>query len=38
MTRAGAPALAEVLNLSSARRDRGAKPFPPWGLAALSYL
>jgi hypothetical protein len=24
----GAPALLEVLNLSSAGRDRGAKPFP----------
>jgi hypothetical protein len=34
----GAPALAEVLNLRSARRDRRAKPSPPWGLAALSYL
>jgi hypothetical protein len=35
----GAPALPEVLNLSSARRDRNAKPFPLWGgLAALSYL
>jgi hypothetical protein len=28
-SRGGAPALPEVLNLSSARRDRGAKPFPP---------
>lgn len=28
---AGAPALPEVLNLSSARRDRGAKPFSLWG-------
>jgi hypothetical protein len=35
---AGAPALPEVLNLTSARRDRGAKQFPLWGLAALSYL
>ena len=34
----GAPTPAEVLSLSSARRDRGAKPFPLWGLAALSYL
>jgi hypothetical protein len=28
----------EVFNLGSAGRDRGAKPFPLWGLAALSYL
>jgi hypothetical protein len=29
--RAGAPAPSDVLNLSSARRDRGAEPCPPWG-------
>jgi hypothetical protein len=29
--RAGAPALPEVLNLSSARRDRRAWPFSLWG-------
>jgi hypothetical protein len=37
-SRCGAPALPEVLSLTSAGRDRGAKPFPLWGLAALSYL
>ena len=33
----GCAGASEVLNLSSARRDRGAKPVPG-GLAALSYL
>jgi hypothetical protein len=31
-------AMCHLLNLSSARRDRGANPFRCGGLAALSYL
>jgi hypothetical protein len=34
-SRSGAPVLPEVLNLSSARCDRGAKPFLLWGTSSL---
>ena len=32
---AGGAGATEVLNLSSVRRDGGAKPFPLWGLAVI---